>query len=182
MMSTRHPPPRKEDNSMAESGVESTPEQIAATERAMDQLDALADAWAVEVKLPELIKAATSPMDLNRSVPNDVRHRFRNRMEAQIASIVHQAFIEAYMRAGDSRKEYDEIQMSHLRNEMQAARDERDDLQRVFDLQWKADQRAIKRWQEAHPGNDLVWPDRADMVVWLMEERAALSAGERGEK
>lgn len=47
---------------------------------------------------------------------------------------------------------------------------ERDELQQTFDLQWKADQRAIKRWQEAHPGNDLVWPDRADMVVWLMEK------------
>lgn len=47
---------------------------------------------------------------------------------------------------------------------------ELDELQRTFDLQWKADQRAIKCWQEAHPGNDLVWPDRADMVVWLMEK------------
>lgn len=43
------------------------------------------------------------------------------------------------------------------------------ELTRLFDLQWKADTRAIKRWQAAHPGNDLVWPDRADMVVWLME-------------
>jgi hypothetical protein len=50
------------------------------------------------------------------------------------------------------------------------------DLQRTFDLRWAADMRAIKRWQEAHPGNDLVWPDRADLVVWLLErdsERAA---------
>jgi peptide subunit release factor 1 (eRF1) len=45
-----------------------------------------------------------------------------------------------------------------------------DALQRTFNLQWDADQRAIKRWQEAHPGNDLVWPDRANMVVWLMEQ------------
>lgn len=45
-----------------------------------------------------------------------------------------------------------------------------EEFQELFDLQWKADQRAIKRWQEAHPGNDLVWPDRADMVVWLMDE------------
>jgi hypothetical protein len=40
-----------------------------------------------------------------------------------------------------------------------------------FDLRWKADMRAIKRWQEAHPGNDLVWPDHADLVVWLLEQR-----------
>ena len=55
--------------------------------------------------------------------------------------------------------------------------DERDELRRTneglqltFDLRWKADQRAIKRWQEAHPGTDLTWPDHADMVVWLMEQ------------
>jgi hypothetical protein len=44
------------------------------------------------------------------------------------------------------------------------------ELQAVFDLQWKADRRATKLWQEAHPGSDLVWPDRADLVVWLMEQ------------
>lgn len=57
---------------------------------------------------------------------------------------------------------------------------ERDELQHVFDVQWEANQRAIKRWQAAHPGNDNVWPDRADMVVWLMEQlaRAALKQEE----
>lgn len=45
-----------------------------------------------------------------------------------------------------------------------------EELEAVFDLRWKASQRAIKRWQQAHPGNDLVWPDHADLCVWLMEE------------
>lgn len=151
---------------------EATADQIAASDRAMDQLDALADAWAIEVELPQLIKAATSPMDLKPHAPADVRQRFRNRMEAQIDAIVRQAFLEAYMRAGDSRKEYDEIQMSHLRAEVQKAKDDKSELEVLFDLQWKADQRAIKRWQEANPGSDLVWPDRADMVVWLMDQHA----------
>lgn len=44
------------------------------------------------------------------------------------------------------------------------------DLQRTFDLRWKADMRAIKRWREAHPGNELVMPDHADLVVWLLEQ------------
>src|ERR1035437_7587040 len=35
------------------------------------------------------------------------------------------------------------------------------DLQATFDLRWKADMRAIKRWQAAHPGKELVWPDHA---------------------
>lgn len=45
-----------------------------------------------------------------------------------------------------------------------------DELQASFDLRWQSDMRAIKRWQEAHPGNELVWPDHADIVVWLLEE------------
>lgn len=44
------------------------------------------------------------------------------------------------------------------------------DLQATFDLRWKADMRAIKMWQAAHPGNELVWPDHADLVVWLLEQ------------
>jgi hypothetical protein len=45
------------------------------------------------------------------------------------------------------------------------------ELQRTFDLRWDADMRAIKRWQAVNPGNDLVWPDRADLVVWLLDRR-----------
>jgi hypothetical protein len=56
-----------------------------------------------------------------------------------------------------------------LESDLAAAKEEAESLQATFDLEWKADQRTIKRWQEAHPGNDLVWPDRANMVVWLME-------------
>ena len=47
-----------------------------------------------------------------------------------------------------------------------------------FQIRWEADMRAIKRWQEAHPGRDLVWPDHADLVVWLLdqlEEKASRS-------
>jgi hypothetical protein len=47
------------------------------------------------------------------------------------------------------------------------------DHERSFKIRWDANQRAIKRWQEAHPGNDLVWPDQADLCVWLMERLTA---------
>jgi len=56
-----------------------------------------------------------------------------------------------------------------LERERDELRRTNEGLQLTFDLRWKADQRAIKRWQAAHPGNDLTWPDHADMVVWLME-------------
>lgn len=45
------------------------------------------------------------------------------------------------------------------------------ELEQTFELRWAADMRAIERWQAAHPGNDLRWPDHADLVVWLLSER-----------
>jgi hypothetical protein len=44
------------------------------------------------------------------------------------------------------------------------------ELRATFDIRWEADMRAIKRWQAAHPDSELVWPDHADLVVWLMGE------------
>lgn len=63
-----------------------------------------------------------------------------------------------------------------MNEELEAIRAERDELQASFDLRWKADMRAIKRWQAAHPGKENVWPDRADLVVWLMSELDRLEA------
>jgi len=50
------------------------------------------------------------------------------------------------------------------------------ELKATFNIRWQADMRAIKQWQRAHPGNDLVWPDHADLVVWLTEGYADLVA------
>lgn len=44
-----------------------------------------------------------------------------------------------------------------------------DDQDRKFDLRWDADMRAIRMWQ-AETGRDLVWPDHADLVVWLLKK------------
>jgi len=51
--------------------------------------------------------------------------------------------------------------------------DEVEEYETSFRLRYDADMRAIKRWQAAHPGNELVWPDHADMVVWLLEQLEA---------
>lgn len=45
-----------------------------------------------------------------------------------------------------------------------------EELGQSFDLRWKADRRAIRRWQQAHPGNETVWPDHTDLCVWLMDQ------------
>ena len=54
-------------------------------------------------------------------------------------------------------------------SETEALQKELKELQSTFDLQWKANQRGIKAWQAANPGNDLVWPDQAKLVQWLIE-------------
>jgi hypothetical protein len=43
------------------------------------------------------------------------------------------------------------------------------DKDAAFDLRWQADMRAIKKWQKA-TGKKLVWPDHADLCVWLLEQ------------
>jgi hypothetical protein len=60
--------------------------------------------------------------------------------------------------------------VSNLLDDLNSALAEVSEMQASSDLRWKADMRAIKRWQKAHPGNDLVWPDHADLCVWLMEQ------------
>jgi hypothetical protein len=52
---------------------------------------------------------------------------------------------------------------------LRAITNDRDGYQQTFDLRWKADMRAMSRWRKAHPGNELVWPDHADLVVWLLD-------------
>lgn len=50
------------------------------------------------------------------------------------------------------------------------------EMKQTFDLRRRADMRAIEQWRVAHPGNELVMPDHADMCVWLMSELAAVKA------
>lgn len=45
-----------------------------------------------------------------------------------------------------------------------------DDLERTFDLIHEADMRAIKIWRKAGKGRELIMPDRAKMVIWLLEQ------------
>lgn len=48
-----------------------------------------------------------------------------------------------------------------------------DEVERIFALRWKADMRAIEKWQAA-TGKTLVWPDHADLCVWLLEQNSEL--------
>ena len=52
---------------------------------------------------------------------------------------------------------------------------ERDELQHTFELHYKADMRGIAAWQEA-TGKTLEWPDKSQLVEWMLSERDALQA------
>lgn len=47
------------------------------------------------------------------------------------------------------------------------------DLRDTLDVVIAADERAVNLWRAAHPGNELVVPDRAKLVGWLLEQLAA---------
>ena len=50
-----------------------------------------------------------------------------------------------------------------------------EELQATFDLQWKADMRAVERWRKEKPSErELQMPDRADMCFWLIGQVAEL--------
>lgn len=49
--------------------------------------------------------------------------------------------------------------------------------ERSFKLRWSADQRAIKRWRAAHPEKANVWPDHADLCLWMMHRLALAEQG-----
>ncbi len=48
------------------------------------------------------------------------------------------------------------------------------DLHDTLDAVIEADGRAVELWRAAHPGKELVIPDRAKLVGWLLEQNAAL--------
>ena len=50
------------------------------------------------------------------------------------------------------------------------------DLRNTLDAVIWADERGVELWRAAHPGKELVIPDRTELVVWLLEQNAALRA------
>ena len=48
------------------------------------------------------------------------------------------------------------------------------DLRGTLDAVIEADGRAADLWRAAHPGKELVIPDRAKLVGWLLDQNAAL--------
>ena len=58
--------------------------------------------------------------------------------------------------------------------ELDKLRKENADLHDTLDAVIAADERAVELWRAAHPGKELVIPDRAKLVGWLLEQNVAL--------
>lgn len=52
-------------------------------------------------------------------------------------------------------------------------REELDEIERVFEMQRAAEKRADATWREGHPEREIVLPDRANLVLFLLERLEA---------
>lgn len=93
----------------------------AKADRALDWIDAEADKWAVEVKLPEIIKNLSAVTTLTPRAPEKVREDFRNRLEQNIDALVRQTFLEAWLRCYDGRKEWESGEIARLKSDLASA-------------------------------------------------------------
>ena len=64
----------------------------------------------------------------------------------------------------------------HAIDNLQQLERENADLRNTLDAVIWADERGVELWRAAHPGKELVIPDRAKLVEWLLEQNAALRA------
>lgn len=72
----------------------------AKADHAMAILEALADKWAEEVRLVDMVKCCSHvTRNLRQSAPEEIREHFIGRQEAQIDAVARQAFIEGAYRA-----------------------------------------------------------------------------------
>lgn len=62
------------------------------------------------------------------------------------------------------------LDAGNLLDDVDALLIEVEGIQSSCDVRRGADSRAMKLWHKAHPGNERVWPDHADLCVWLMEQ------------
>lgn len=66
--------------------------------------------------------------------------------------------------------------IDELRAELAALKAKEVEHEESFDLRWKADVRAIKRWRAESPGCELRRPDHVDLVIWLIGQLDTLES------
>lgn len=55
-------------------------------------------------------------------------------------------------------------------DEITTLRAEVSELNSMFDAQWNADMAGVQMWREAHPGIDMVLPDRKGFTAWILAD------------
>ena len=50
-----------------------------------------------------------------------------------------------------------------------------------FNLNWEAEMRGVALWRARNPGNDLIMPDKGEMVAWLLDEKSTLETLNQGD-
>lgn len=86
-----------------------------------------------------------------------------------------QDLIEQGIECGADANEISNVLFSNGFGKTETLQQKINELQLSLDLEWEAGQRAIKMWQ-AETGKELVWPDKADLCVWLMQQNEQLQA------
>lgn len=111
----------------------------------------------------------------NRAVRN---HQLANRLndaDRRIAELEQRItdletrnknLVKALSDSGPIKKIVDKLEATEQRN--QELETENAEYKASFDLRWKADMRAIKKWHDAG-GDKMMWPDHADLCVWLID-------------
>lgn len=109
------------------------------------------------------------PLD-DRNAAENARLRAENeRLTAELADVRANAELRL-ARLTEANDALEEAAARALAAKARAekAGEDKKELEELFDLRWKADMRAIERWRKAGPNRELVLPDHADLVVWLL--------------
>jgi len=63
----------------------------------------------------------------------------------------------------------EKAKIDRLTRERDEAIAERDELQRLFDLQWTRSREADAMWKSAHPESNVAMVDLGELLKWMME-------------
>lgn len=131
------------------------------------------DAWfwdhieALEKRKDKPNEYGVPPEILSREQANQICHVARRFLQ-EVKRLEDRTFVSHQM--ADARLDVMHQQQEEIER-LQAELAERD---ASFELRWSADMRAITRWRAEDPQpRDLIMPDHADLVVWLLKRLEA---------
>lgn len=107
-----------------------------------------------------------------------VRHIFSPRLNMLVVRDLYESVVCVVIEDDKTirLREFPAIELVTVLDENLA--DQIADLERTFDLRWKADMRAIEGWRaDDADRRKLVFPNHTDIVIWLLERLDSLAPG-----